>query len=254
MLDRLLIFFLICVNLVFGHSRTFTFENYCSETVWFYVTPGATGPCSQGCIQGTSCDTINGVCYWDTPTPSNGNFRLEPNGGTNSITFPSYNNGQSIIWSGNIGGCMEGTCQSSPSVCDASGCTTLSGCPMTRAEFTLSKSSADFYDVEVISGFNLPLAIYPEVAGSLSDPYTCGSPGAPIPRTATGSCSWNFNPPSVYYNWVSAGGPPCSSNSNCASGLTCGLSNAQPFQLTCGELFGYWTPDQVSFSFRFLPN
>lgn len=241
--------FVIFLDLVVGQSRTFTFENYCTETVWFSVTSGAAGNGCPGtaCLEGSTCDTQNGICYWTVPTPSNGNFRLEPNGGTNSITFPYYNNGQSTVWSGNIGGCLNGTCQGSESSCDTSGCGTLNGCPMTRAEFTLVSNNADFYDVEVINGFNLPLAIYPEVVSSSNNPYTCGSPGAPVAQTATGNCSWSFNPPSVYYNWVSGGGASCTSSSQCSSGLVCGMSGNQPFELTCGTLYGYWTADQVTF-------
>jgi len=120
---------------------------------------------------------------------------------------------------------------------------------MTRAEFTLNPHAADFYDVEVINGHNIPMAMYPKTsARNSNDPYFCGAPGAPAPLTAAGSCSWKFSPPSVYYNWVSTGGKACKSNADCG-GSTCGLSNnvgVNPrFKLTCGKLLGYWTADQI---------
>jgi len=120
---------------------------------------------------------------------------------------------------------------------------------MTRAEFTLGLNGADFYDVETINGHNIPLAMYAKTGvRRSSDPYFCGAPGAPSPQTPVGGCSWNLNPPSVYYNWVSTGGKSCGSNSDCG-GQTCGLSNnvgQNPrFKLTCGNLLGYWSADQI---------
>jgi len=248
-LDRMFLtrIFLCCLFflLLQGQSfKVFNLENWCTNTVWFDATSGAAGSCSAGCPTGSSCNSANGICYWNIPTPTNGNFRLDPNGGTNALKFPIYSN--SVVWSGNLGGCLNGTCNNSPSQCDSTGCGVINGCPQTRAEFTLSLKGNDFYDVEVINGFNLPIAVYPEGSYTSTGPYICGSPGAPVSLTGTGNCSWNFIPPSgysQYYNWVSSGGNSCTSNNGCSVGTVCGLD--QNLQMNCGNLLGYWTADQI---------
>jgi len=243
------------LGLAMAQTRTFYLENQCSNTVWFTMTSGA-APYAPGktrcatntdCVQGATCDTGNGICFWTIPTPANGNFRLDANGGTNSVVFPFTS--QNTVWSGNIGGCLNGTCSASENVCDQSGCGTFGGSPQTNAEFTLSAKGIDFYDVEVINGFNLPVAVYPQAKSTNTNPYFCGSPGSPIALTDTANCSWTFNIPSPYYNWVQAGGSACTSNSNCNSGQVCGVSNnvgQNPrFKLTCGILEGHWTANQI---------
>lgn len=97
--------------------------------------------------------------------------------------------------------------------------------PATQAEFTLLKNDIDFYDVEVINGFNMGLSMGPTnaQAGGSSEPYTCGVPGAKHPKTNVGGCTWDLNPPSNDYVWVTAGGNGCSSDSQC-SGSQCGIS------------------------------
>jgi len=255
-----LLLVLLVVPSSLAQSRTFNLVNHCTDTVWFTVTSGAVASISGSactvdtdCVEGTSCQVNNGICYWTVPTPGRGNFRLEPNGGTNTVTFDFYSNGQSVVWSGNIGGCLNGTCSASASSCDATGCGTTGGSPQTLAEFTLSTTGQDYYDVEVINGFNLPVAVYPQLTTTPSSttPYTCGSPGSPQSLTGTANCTWKFTPPSIYYNWVQTGGASCSALSDCSGypGTVCGLSNnighSPRFQLTCGALLGYWTANQV---------
>ena len=100
-----------------------------------------------------------------------------------------------------------------------------------------------------IAGVNVPLAVSPQLTSasySSSVPYTCGSPGS---TTSPYPSSWQFSPPSVYYNWVTSGGASCTSNSNCGSGQICGLTNVpgrSPQQeLQCGTSIGYWTANAV---------
>lgn len=88
---------------------------------------------------------------------------------------------------------------------------------------TLLKGNVDFYDVEVINGVHMAISMGPTNTAA-GGPYTCGNPGAKHPRTSVGSCDWNLKPPSVDYNWVTAGGAVCNDNSNCANGNVCGLS------------------------------
>jgi hypothetical protein len=97
-------------------GRTFHFHNNCSFPVWFGLVSGAVpnGRCSAGCPQGSYCNAQNGICYFNEPKPANGDFRLSPNGGSNSVVFPYYNNGLNVVWSGALAGrtgCESGTCQ-----------------------------------------------------------------------------------------------------------------------------------------------
>ncbi|KAF5739676.1 hypothetical protein HS088_TW12G00885 [Tripterygium wilfordii] len=128
-------------------ARVFTMINYCKETIWPAIIPG---------------ENFNG-----------GGFLLKP-GQSIVITAP-------VGWSGRIwgrtgckfdktgtGSCQTGSCGSSLK-CTGSGAT-----PSTLAEFTLA--SPDFYDVSLVDGFNLPLAVTPingkgncSVAGCNSD-------------------------------------------------------------------------------------
>ncbi|KAL3572574.1 hypothetical protein D5086_026478 [Populus alba] len=113
-------------------ARIFTIVNYCQETVWPGVTPG---------------DNFNG-----------GGFELKSG---QSIVFNAP-----VGWSGRIwgrtgckfdkngsGSCKTGPCGTSLK-CKASGET-----PASLAEFTLT--TLDFYDVSLVDGFNLPIAVTP---------------------------------------------------------------------------------------------
>ncbi|KAK4433679.1 Pathogenesis-related thaumatin-like protein 3.5 [Sesamum alatum] len=128
-------------------ARIFTIVNYCKETIWPAVTPG---------------DNFNG-----------GGFTLKPG---QTIVFSAP-----VGWSGRIwartgcnfdrngnGSCQTGGCGTSYK-CSASGKP-----PASLAEFTLA--TVDFYDVSLVDGFNVPLAVTPihgrgncSVAGCDSD-------------------------------------------------------------------------------------
>ncbi len=90
---------------VSAQSRRITFNNLCSYPVWFGFVSGAVplAFCSTGCPNGSHCDPTNNNCYWDAPTPDNGNYKLLPNA-SNSATLHFINNSQSILWSGAITG------------------------------------------------------------------------------------------------------------------------------------------------------
>ena len=95
----------------------------------------------------------------------------------------------------------------------------------------------------------MPLAVSPVLTSasySSSVPYTCGAPGS---TTSPYPSSWQFTVPSVYYNWVTSGGASCTSNSNCASGQICGLTNvpgrSPQTELQCGTSIGYWSANAV---------
>ncbi|KAG4157742.1 hypothetical protein ERO13_D02G081300v2 [Gossypium hirsutum] len=113
-------------------ARVFTIVNYCKETIWPGVTPG---------------DNFNG-----------GGFELKSG---QSVVFQAP-----VGWSGRIWGrtgCKfdksgTGSCQTADCgntlKCKASGKT-----PASLAEFTLS--NVDYYDVSLVDGFNLPIAVKP---------------------------------------------------------------------------------------------
>ncbi|KAL0541293.1 hypothetical protein IC582_021335 [Cucumis melo] len=113
-------------------ARVFTIINNCKETIWPGITPG---------------ESFNG-----------GGFALKRG---QSIVFNAP-----VGWSGRIWGrtgcnfdesgtgeCQTGACGNSLK-CSASGKT-----PASLAEFTLA--ALDFYDVSLVDGFNLPMAVRP---------------------------------------------------------------------------------------------
>lgn len=254
--------------------RQFQLVNQCDYPVWFGFAGGsATNPAGTGttcqsdsdCYDGTACIQTGDIkqCFWKNPKPSNGTYKLDAKGGSNSVTLPGSSNAP-FVWSGAVGGRREcddkGTCAIGDCGTDGSlGCKPGTGLsqPTVQAEFTLSKTGLDFYDVEIINGVSIPTSMGPVLTSSLQDkiakngsPYFCGTPGA---ATASSSlladCSWEFTPPSIDYRWVRAGGKSCSSDSDCSSGGLCGLSfnpgQSSLLQKTCGEQLGYWSADQV---------
>jgi hypothetical protein len=252
-------------------SRTVTFVNNCSSPVWLGFAGGSASSKLTGttcntnsdCYTGSTCVQTGNIsqCFWNNPAPSNGNYQLPANGGTNSVQIPMYNNGVNIIWSGAVAGrtnCTNGSCQSADCGNAAGGCKASQGFnqPATQAEFTLSSNGNDFYDVEIINGVNIPIQMSPNLSSksrkklNAAAPYTCGSPGAAQPSSPLlGACTWQFTPPSNDYRWVQNGGNACSVDTDCSSPSVCGLSfnpgNNPLLKKTCGALIGYWTADQV---------
>ncbi|XP_054789272.1 pathogenesis-related thaumatin-like protein 3.5 [Prosopis cineraria] len=113
-------------------ARVFTIVNNCKDTIWPAVTPG---------------DNFDG-----------GGFSLKPH---QSRVFTAPVGWSGRIWartgckfdsSGN-GSCVTGACGSSLK-CAASGKP-----PASLAEFTLVAS--DYYDVSLVDGFNVPVAVLP---------------------------------------------------------------------------------------------
>ena len=116
------------------------------------------------------------------PVPAGGGFRLEPNQ-RHTITVPN------AVWTGRFWGrtdcafdaggagtCSTGDCGRGLLCGGATGRT-----PATLAEFTLSPGgpNPDFYDLSLVDGYNLPMAITP-VAGTFKKrpgvAYDCLSP------------------------------------------------------------------------------
>ena len=254
-------------------SRTFTFVNNCSYPVWFGMAGGSaqsklqnqgtTCNSNSDCYDGSSCVQTGNIkqCFWNNPQPGNGNYQLAANGGTNQITIPFFS-ASPIVWSGIAAGrtnCSGSGCQTADCGNGTGSCIPGQSFGQTshfQAEFTLSGSSVDFYDVEIINGVNIPLSMSPSISADqqktlgASNPYNCGSPGAVSPSSSLlGTCSWQFSPPSNDYRWVQNGGNACSADSDCQSPNVCGISfnpgNNPLLKKTCGSLIGYWTANQI---------
>ncbi|KAD7477540.1 hypothetical protein E3N88_00676 [Mikania micrantha] len=121
-------------------GTTFTFKNRCDYTVW----PGILSSAGS------------------TPLDSTG-FELNP-GESRSFQAPSGWSGRfwgrtgCIFDTSGQGSCATGDCGSNQMSCNGAGATP----PATLAEFTIgsaSGSNPDFYDVSLVDGYNLPLAV-----------------------------------------------------------------------------------------------
>ena len=108
-------------------------------------------------------------CYWNFPPEESGNTDglLEPG---KSFRYPLYETESDVRFSGTIwastgcdkiDGCLTGVCYSPSTdyICPAY---VGPGGPTTKAEFTLSDSYKDYYDVSAIDGVNLPMMIEPD--------------------------------------------------------------------------------------------
>lgn len=144
--------------------------------------------------------------------------------------------------------------------------------PSTQVEPTFLVKTPDSYDVTIINGVNIPMSFTPDVPQGTSSPYDCGAPGgtsnvqykdvlysttSPAPTGTLGGCLWSFTPPNIRYQWVSdpaslPGTDECTTDKYCTdhtSYSNCGLSamsvNASESILTCGDLYGFWTDDEI---------
>eukprot|EP01103_Thecamoeba_quadrilineata_P003652 TRINITY_DN13410_c0_g1_i1.p1 TRINITY_DN13410_c0_g1~~TRINITY_DN13410_c0_g1_i1.p1 ORF type:complete len:379 (+),score=24.04 TRINITY_DN13410_c0_g1_i1:31-1167(+) len=232
-------------------GRTISFTNNCPYTVWIGSTGGAGPTCGGGCPSGFACNPNNNICFWVLPTPDSGTTQLNP--GQSSNVYLNNGPDGNVQWSGNVWGktgcggngqgCQSGDCGTCIAGTGATGPTTL-------AEFTFQANGADYYDVSLINGVNVPIEMGPSGTGSGSA-YSCGNPGgANANNGALQGCSWNFNPTingqnlENYLAYVySTSNQGCSSNNDCGGGEVCGL-NLQKNQV-CGNQIGWYTADEV---------
>lgn len=245
-------------------SRIITLVNQCGFPVWFGF---ASGSAQKSCKVDTDCPAgavcANTNCFWKNPQPADGNYQLDPKGGTKQIFIPVTNvKSDAVVWSGAVAGrtgCKsDGSCETAGCGKDSSsGPTVVGGCktsvgfdqPATEAEFTFT-NTYDTYDIEMINGYSIPIKMAPDAMPWKSDnPYVCGIPGDEKPQGQFGACTWNFQPPSPSdYQWVTAGGKSCNTNADCTIGI-CGFSknpgHAPLYAKSCGTLLGYFTANQI---------
>ncbi|KAI0513961.1 hypothetical protein KFK09_009993 [Dendrobium nobile] len=131
---------LICLITGAAATTTFEFSNKCSYSVWVATLSGANNP----------------------PLSQTG-FHL-PSSSSSSLTAPP-------AWSGRFWGrsfcstdssghfsCLTGDCGTAQIPCNGAG----GSPPATLIEITLgSNGNADFYDVSLVDGYNLPVAVGP---------------------------------------------------------------------------------------------
>jgi Thaumatin family len=260
-------------------DRTITVTSQCAgQTVVVGVNGGFVQSCGAdgSCPQGTTCLAGRNACFWEFPAPSQGSAILNEG---DSITYvldappieqtittgPARGQTIDVKWSGNLYASTQ--CRSDGSGCQTAMCNVSSGgvssvepCangvgpqgPVTLAEFTLSPTGVDFYDISVINGVNIPIAMAPtDGASDPSNPYTCMTAGGTA-AASTGllGCSWSFEAgeQGPLLQAVAPGGAACSSNADCTSPQVCG--GALDFATTtiatsCGAPIGWWTADEL---------
>jgi hypothetical protein len=239
------------------------------------------------CVTGASCYALKGKCFWNNPNPFlQPSFQLNT-GAINSVEIPEYlSNGLGVVWSGAFGGrtgCTNGGCTSA--LCTATGENPEGICslgvgfqqPATQSEPTFITypsgspitAPTDAYDVTLINGANVPMAMYPTnlPLPSSGNPYTCGAAGynQPIPITqpagdTIGAASWQIasNQSNPSYRYVVPNTSPatrCSTDTDCPSSQYCGLSYSSQSigsttapgsgYLVCGTFAGWFTADQI---------
>lgn len=246
-------------------TRIFYVVNQCPYPVWFSANSSIAKNQSGGndcnttsdCITGAVCNLANHQCYYERPKASNGVYKLAANGGSNFVTIPIYASKENKIWGGRVAGrtnCSSGVCETGDCSSGEGPCAYGKGFkqPTTIAEFTLNKTTSDFYDVSLVNGMSIPLAVTPTSQALYSlagDAYKCGAPGSTKPPTALGACSWNMQPPLIDLRHVLTGGIACASDADCASPAVCGTSSDSKrkprLMKTCGKLVGYYTPDEI---------
>jgi len=265
-------------------NRTLTVINQCRSTVRIGVNGSFVQDCAgtdQSCPAGTACLTTRTPpgCFWTLPEPSHGSMVLQSGGRASfplnappineTVTIHGVTTTVNVKWSGNIyaaAGCDKNGNNCTTGMCPQSvnGKSSLVPCPsgtgpqgtVTLAEFTFSSTGADFYDISVINGVNVPISMAPASVTSQpgANAYFCRIAGSTAASpTGLQACTWRFQPPPGERRFLAAvapGGAPCPPSGRCVgTGEVCGLPVHQgtttDLPLTCGKQVGWWTADEV---------
>ncbi|KAF8753499.1 thaumatin-like protein [Rhizoctonia solani] len=144
--------FLLATHIAVAGARRWTVNNDCPFTIWPAIY-----------TSNTSAVTLSGVeTGWEAPPNSSRSF-VVPEGwsgayiwGRRDCNFSSGNSPADTNTT--IGGCVSGGCPGGLY------CTGLGSPPTTHAEWTLAPgdgSGADYYDISIVQGFNLPMSVVP---------------------------------------------------------------------------------------------
>ncbi|KAK8849433.1 hypothetical protein IAR55_004765 [Kwoniella newhampshirensis] len=155
---------LVALFLPLASARRITVKNSCSSTIWpaLYTDPNSGKPIPS---QPTG---------WELTAGQQTVFQVDDNWTSGRLwarTGCVHQDGQFQCLTGSCGGGAGGAGQGGSMLC-----TTTDQVPATLAEFTLSTSGVDNYDISLVDGFNIPLSI--EVSDS-----SCTSP----------KCEYNIN-------------------------------------------------------------
>ncbi|XP_020581051.1 thaumatin-like protein 1b [Phalaenopsis equestris] len=208
-------------------TTTFKFANKCSYTIWVATLSGANSP----------------------PLSQTG-FQLQPSSSSSLPAPPAWSGrfwGRSFCSTDSSGkfSCLTGDCRTGQIPCNGAG----GSPPTTLVEITLGSndSNKDFYDVSLVDGYNLPVAVAPE--GGSGD---CKSAG----------CKWDLNgkcPPGLAVTGPGGSVIACKSACeafgdprDCCTGAyatpsTCGPTNySMVFKSACPAAYSYAYDDRSS--------
>lgn len=208
-------------------TRSITFVNNCSESVWIGVTSSSVKAIDSNgdghtycdpaqfankCPTGSSClfaESSAGVqkysCYWDAPLNPSNKYQLSS--GESVVTYVEstwYDKIADVQWSGNFFGrtkcdpvtgiCQTGNCkigESSTLACVVN--VGASPQPVTLAEITMQPDTVDSYDVSAIPGVNLPMSFGPDPKSNPTvSSYSCGTAGDLSAQGTLNASPWTF--------------------------------------------------------------
>ncbi len=284
-------------------NRTITYTNSCDFDVWAGYTGGSidgTPSCTSNAdcgIAGAVCDTTANQCFWGIPSMTNSDntikrLHLPKNGSSQTVSLnnPIHQKDAAtawVKWSGNTWASTDCTGTGASMVCETATCPTGGCTPFTGpkgvlslAEFTLQASAQDFYDISIIGGFNVPVAMQPTGGQSYAptpagptqqadglghtvtvnpSAYWCTEPGSATATSALSACNWAPDPTTASYTkeQLRSVYPPnttsltaCTTDKDCKNvtgGTSCGLwqDAKDKIKQVCGAPRGWWSANEV---------
>lgn len=202
--------------------------NSCSFDVELGMTGSDKGPSKDGKCRQNQVLNGNGRCFWYLDLPAT----LSP-GKKWAVKLESEDD---HLFSGNVWGVRSGQMSLS---CPSGSCSPWVGPTgaVTKAEFTFSKSGTDYFDISIIEGANIPVAMFSKDVGpDPMDRYKCG---------IAGGCPWTFDPEPELRKYVTQvrtkDSKKCNMDSECTNDEVCGmtLEVSPPTYGVCGDFNGY---------------
>lgn len=274
-------------------QRTITVINMCRFTVYPGITGAAAnltnetkpGTCPNGTIYSGAIDPTTGyrLCYWKNPLPTTGSYKLSPYESTQFVIPTSNTDSIGTMWGGAITARLKlneswviGVCNGGQeSVGDSCATGVAFSNPVNTAEFTITPSNVDYYDLSLIGGISIPMTIAPNsVSADGGNPYMNGIAGSTSEQVGSQytlkASSWSFDPSTsglvaptnsvTYYNYVSGvstSNDQCTADSDCtgsSNGPVCGYANNSlkslnglpaTYTRVCGYRLAYLTASAI---------